>query len=700
MPLAPGTRLGPYEIIGPIDAGGMGEVYKARDTRLDRTVAIKRLKGEHTARFAQEARAIAALDHENICRIYDIGPDYFVMEYIEGSPLKGPLAAHDAIRLAIQIARALEEAHSKRILHRDLKPGNILVTVRGAAKLLDFGLAKLITDGDATQTMAVMGTPAYMSPEQVEAKPVDVRSDVFGFGVVLYEMLSGRRPFDNLAAVLRDRPAPLDSPAAEIVMRCLAKQPGDRFQTMTEVKAALEQIVAAKPSEQKPSIAVLPFANMSADKEDEYFSDGLAEEIINELAQVSGLKVIARTSSFAFRGKEQDVRGIAGALGVAHILEGSVRKAGGRIRVTAQLIAASDGSHLWSQRYDRELADVFAIQDEIAQAITTALKVMLAGKPATQRHQPTLPAYEAFLKGRHYLSQGTPDALAHAKDYFEQAIALDPGFAEPHAGLGAQYMVLGLWGAASAKEVIPLARAAARKALELSPGEPHAHGLLGLVAALHDFNWKEAQKQFRMAMAADPVPPEVRIRHCGFRLIRGHTDYVIEEMEKVLEQDPLSGFARSIFSMCLNGAGMFERANAESRKALEIDGRSFLAYFELALSYVLRGMLADAKPSSEEAHRLAPGNSGSAGLLAGLYTLTGDKERAETLLGQLKPAGRVIYHAICADFDTAADWYKKVIERREEMGIMLASMGIWKPLRETRHWPELARMMNLPEAEV
>ena len=262
MPLSVGDNLGPYELLAPLGAGGMGEVWKARDMRLDRIVAIKRIKAAHGARFEQEARAIAALNHPHICQIHDIGEDYLVLEYIDGSPLRGPMPLDRALRLAGHVVSALEAAHSKGILHRDLKPGNILVTSNGA-KLLDFGLAKLIADEDATQTMAVSGTLLYMSPEQAEARPVDARSDIFSFGLVLHELISGKHAFDSLGAILRDEPARLDSPAAHIVKRCLAKQPGERFQTMAEVRAALETL-AAKPLDQRPSIAVLPFADMSA----------------------------------------------------------------------------------------------------------------------------------------------------------------------------------------------------------------------------------------------------------------------------------------------------------------------------------------------------------------------------------------------------------------------------------------------------
>jgi len=357
MTLSPGQKLGPYEIIDRIGEGGMGAVWKARDPRLNRIVAIKQIQIAHSGRFEQEARAIAALNHPNICQIHDVGPDYLVLEYIEGKPLKGPLAAEQALPVAQQVAAALDAAHERGILHRDLKPANILMTKNGV-KLLDFGLAKLNDDADpdATRTVdgTVMGTAAYMSPEQAQGKPTDARSDIFSFGAVLYELLSGKRAFvgnsmlETLNAVVRTEPSALDSPLASVVTRCMAKEAVARYQTVAELRAAL-QAPEQKSSTQTsiPSIAVLPFANMSGDKDQEYFSDGLAEEIINALAQHPGLKVTARTSAFAFRGKEQDIRKIAEALDVKTILEGSVRRAGNRIRVMAQLINSADGYHLW-----------------------------------------------------------------------------------------------------------------------------------------------------------------------------------------------------------------------------------------------------------------------------------------------------------------------------------------------------------------
>src|SRR5580658_519745 len=514
MPLAPGTRLGPYEILAPIGAGGMGEVYKATDTRLGRTVAVKLLASEFSERFEIEARAISAVNHPNICALYDIGTHdghgYLVLEYLEGKPLRGPLPADDALRVAVKIAAALEAAHRKGITHRDLKPANIMVAEDGSVKLLDFGLAKLAGDGstDTTRTLAgsVMGTAAYMAPEQAQGKPLDARADIFSFGSVVYELIAGRRAFPGdsmalvLSSILRDDPAPLGSAAPpgleSILLRCLRKQASDRFQEMREVRVALEalraptQAVSAQSilttrtetARAETSIAVLPFANLSADKENEYFSDGLAEEIINALTHVRGLKVTARTSAFAFRGENQDIRKIAETLNVRTILEGSVRRAGSRIRVSAQLVNAADGYHLWSERYDAEMADVFAVQDEIASAIASALKLKLSAELDNRRHVPTLPAFEALLKGRHYQFDGTREGIERSKEYFENAIALDPEYALAHAALASYFWSLAFNGLQPARDVMGLAHTEALKALDLDPSLPEALAALGVGA--------------------------------------------------------------------------------------------------------------------------------------------------------------------------------------------------------------------------
>jgi serine/threonine protein kinase len=711
MVLTPGIRLGPYELLIPVGEGGMGEVWKARDTRLDRIVAVKRLNEKHSARFEKEARAIAALNHPNICQIYDIGPDYLVLEYIEGLPLQGPQAVDDAVRLATEIASALDAAHRKGVVHRDLKPANILVTSEGSVKLLDFGLAKQVADTDQTATIegTILGTAAYMAPEQAEGKPLDARSDVFSFGVVLYELLSGRRAFagensiSTMAAILHKEPVPLDAPVPvqQIVRRCLAKPPAERYQTIAEVRAALES-VSGKLAEAQPSIAVLPFANMSRDADDEYFSDGLAEEILNLLAKIPGLKVIARTSSFAFRGKEQDITKIAETLHVRTILEGSVRRSGSRIRVTAQLISAEDGSHLWSERYDRELADVFAVQDDIAAAITEALKVKLTITPAAARpHEPNLPAYEACLKGRHYFSKIEPHAWTRAEEYYKQAIALDPQWAEPHAVLAAHYFTLGSFGLRPLSEVVPATRLEASLALDLLPSEPYAHAVLGAIAGSHDYDWKEAGERFRQARAFKPLPPFVRAIYANQYLSPlGRFEEALKEFAQVIAHDPLNVFWRSIHASTLLNAGMYERALIEARKVLELDDTNYIANFYIAHCFMKQGKLKEALESEEAAFRRAPWWPPIVGGLAALLSLSGEQDRANQLItnmsGGALPMGMMNYHLYRDEYDAAIDWYERAIEQRLPVAASLASAASLKPLRANPGWSRLAKMMNLP----
>jgi TolB-like protein len=705
MPLSPGDKLGPYEILSPIGAGGMGEVWKARDARLDRIVAIKQLKGDYTARFEQEARAIAALNCPQICTLYDIGSDYLVMEYIEGSPLKGPLPFEEAVRLGGQIATALAAAHARGILHRDLKPSNVMVTAAGA-KLLDFGLAKRTADGDATHTVGISGTPLYMSPEQAEGKALDVRSDVFSFGAVLYELLSGRRAFDSLGAVLRDEPAPLQSPLAGIVKRCLSKQAAGRFHSMAEVKAALDQIEAKPATEQQSSIAVLPFANLSGDKEQEYFSDGLAEEIINALVKIPGLKVIARTSAFAFKGQNADIRKIAETLSVANILEGSVRRSGNRIRVTAQLITAADGSHLWSERYDRELADVFAVQDEIAAAISAALHTKLSPQlTAKPRYTPKLPAYEALLKARHFHWKVTAESMEQAKQFYEQAVALDPQYAMAQALYGDYLFGRTTVGMSALRAVAPTARALAQRALELDPSLAEPHYTLCVLASTYDYDWKEATRQFPLA-TGDSCSP---LCHAGsgwtYLLGLGHRKEAVCQLELAVQGDPLQLTYRAILALCLSADGRYSEAEELLRQTIDLDSNFFWTHFFLADVYAARQMFEKALPYAEKAYSLAPWYAPAVGVYAGSLVRMGDPDRGKEVVQRLgsgeaygAATGLAIFHTCCGETDLAADWFEKAIEERDSMVVAFLQSAIGEPLRASTRWPKLAVLMNLPAA--
>ena len=719
MALAPGIRLGPYEISALIGVGGMGEVWKARDTRVDRIVAIKQLKTGHTERFRREARAIAALNHPRICQLYDVGPDYLVMEYVEGKPLAGPVPVADALRLAVEIAEALATAHRKGIVHRDLKPANILVSESGA-KLLDFGLAQVkapASSADGTVSVwlsepgVVVGTVAYMSPEQAQGQTVDERSDVFSFGAVLYEMLSGRlafrgdSPLATMAAVVAAEPPPLEAPPAleRIVRRCLAKQPEARFQTMADVKRALEQ-TATRSTIQRTSVAVLPFANMSRDADDEYFSDGLAEEIINLLAHVAGLKVTARTSSFAFRGKEQDIRRIAEALGVSSVLEGSVRRAGSRIRVTAQLINAEDGCHLWSERYDRELTDVFAIQDDIAQAIAGALQLKLVANPA--RHTPAFAAYEALLKARHHARTYLPDAHARAEEYCRQAIAIDARYAAPHAFLGFLYLFSTTHTGRPLPEVASRIRGEASRALELDPFETDPHFLLGAVAAAYDYNWQEAARELNLAMASPSAPAEADWAYASFYLQpQGRFGESTAVMRRAVEKDPLSVIWRGVLMAQLVLAGQYEEALQEGFKALDISENEIHPHLAFAEAYLALGRIDEAVASAERGHHNLPQQSMAIGILAACLVRRGDKDRAAALIRDMGDSptplwGRAWYHLLCSEIDAAAYWYEKMIAARDMFAVVYARSHYTAALRSSPHWARLARMMNLAELSV
>jgi len=696
----------------------MGEVYRARDSRLDRDVAIKVLPAPVSAdadrlrRFEDEARAIASLNHPHICQLYDIGPGYLVLEFIDGEPLRGPVAAREAVRQAIQIARALEAAHDRGILHRDLKPANVLITRDGTVKLLDFGLAKLLRptreDPDdlahtVSKTIAgvVVGSPGYMSPEQAAGQPLDVRSDVFSFGIVLYELLSGVRASGEGDAFRTGQAPPA---LARIVQRCLAANPRDRFQTMAEMRAVLEHAsteLTSAPGEHKPSIAVLPFANMSADKENEYFGDGLAEEVINALAQVPGLQVAGRTSSFLFRGKDVELSEIGRRLNVEHLLEGSVRRAGNRVRVTAQLIKVADGFHVWSDRYDREWTDIFAIQDEITQAIASALRITLSvDSSAPHRHTPNLRAYEVYLKARDLFYRAMPGAFEQAKAMLEHAITLDAQFALPYSLLGGCYTMLANSGFKPAHDVMPLARAAEENALRVDPALPEAHALLGVCAGGFGHDWIGAEREWRLAMAREPVSRDVRLWYGNHYLLPiGRVAEAVETMAGALPEDPLNLAYRHHYARGLRHLGRLGEAEAELRGVLDVDANFPWALETLGAVCAQQGNVDEALALTERAHAALPWSHTVVGQLAALRVCAGDRTGADALLQTLgtgeaygASTGLAIFHAMRGDAEQSAEWAVRGIAQR-----FLPLVYVIAPLlRSQPQWPALARLLNLP----
>lgn len=717
MPLTSGSRLGPYEIVALLGAGGMGEVYKARDTRLDRAVAIKVLPAsvaddeDRLRRFAHEARAIASLNHPHICQLYDIGPGYLVLEYIDGVPLHGPVAQTEAVRQAIQIALALEAAHDRGILHRDLKPTNVLIMQDGTVKLVDFGLAKLLRSGsadpdDLTHTVAhtvvgaVLGSPGYMSPEQAAGQALDIPSDVFSFGIVLHELLTGVRASHEGDAFRSGHVRPA---LARIVQRCLAANPRERFQTMAEVRGLLEfasRELTPTARDGKGSIAVLPFANLSADKENEYFGDGLAEEVINALAQVPGLQVAGRTSSFQFRGKDIDVAEVGRRLNVEHLLEGSVRRAGNRVRVTVQLIKVADGFHLWSDRYDREWTDIFAIQDEITHAIASALRLRLSGDAPTPRtHTPNLHAYEAYLRARDLWYTAMPGSLEQTKALLDHAIALDPQFALPYSLLGGCYTMLANMGFSSAHEMMPLARAAEESALRVDPALPEAHAILGVCAGGFGHDWIGAEREWRLAMIREPVSRDVRLWYGNHYLLPiGRLAEAVETMASALPEDPLNLMYRHHYARGLRHLGRLDDAAAELRAVLDVEPNFPMALETLGAVCAQQDNSKDALALTERAHAVTPWSYTVVGQLAALRARGGDHKGVEVLLEMLgtgeaygASTGLAIFHAMTGNPEQAAEWAARGIAQR-----FLPLFYVVAPLlRSQRQWPALARMMNL-----
>jgi TolB-like protein len=462
------------------------------------------------------------------------------------------------------------------------------------------------------------------------------------------------------------------------------------------------------PTQRLPSIAVLPFANMSGDKEQEYFSDGLAEEIINALTQIPGLKVIARTSAFAFKGQNTDIRRIAETLGVTNILEGSVRRSGNRIRVTAQLITATDGTHLWSERYDRELADVFAVQDEISAAISDALKVRLSPTAAANpRHTPTLPAYEALLKARHFHWKATAESLEQAKLFYEQAIALDPKYALAHSDFAEYLFGRAALGLSPLRKMAPLIRNAAQRALTLDPSLVDAHAPLCLLASSHDYDWNEAGRQFALALPGGQGSPKAHFL-CGlfYLLASGRRQEAVEQARLAVQGDPLHFMYRVMLALSLGAVGRYDEAEELMYQTRDLGPDFIFTHFLLALHHAARQKFSDALPFAEKAFSLSPWFAPSVGLYAGLLVRTGEPDRGGEIARALGEGeaygaskGLAFFHTLCGDIDAATNWWERAIEERDPEITFHLQSAFGEQLRTSPHWPKLAALMNLPAAQ-
>ncbi len=756
MSLAPGAQLGPYEILAPLGAGGMGEVYRARDTRLAREVAVKILP-EHLAadpealmRFEREAKAVAALSHPNIVAIHDIGQAhglvYAVLELLEGEPLRavlarGPLPPSKAVDYARQIAHGLAAAHDRDIVHRDLKPENLFLTPDGRVEILDFGIAKLPTEpvtsdsptvASGTQAGAILGTLDYMSPEQMRGGPVDHRTDLFSFGAVLYEMLTGKSAFhaespaDTIGAVLREDPVSalrvrtgVPEGLVRIVRRCLEKRPGERFQSARDLAFALDDLrrdldagrgtAPASGSSRGPSIAVLPFADLSPHQDQDYFCEGMAEEIVNALTKVEGLHVAARTSAFQFKGRAQDVRAIGAALDVETVLEGSVRTAGTRLRVIAQLIDVADGYHLWSERYDRQMDDVFAIQDEIAAAIADRLKVRLVtareGGPA-KRPTENLEAYTLYLKGRYFHARFNRDGFSRARECFERAIAADPAFAHPYAGLAAVHVALAILGWVAPRDVMPAAWQAVRQALALDDGISEAHQTLGSILHYYEWDWSAAEREYRRAVELNPDDPIGRRDYAQLLVQRGRPDEAIAEAQQGIMLDPLALTTHRVLVTVLYFSGRFDEALEEARRTLELEPAYFAVRWFQAAVFIGQHAYDDALEAIEAGRVYGQGDpilDGMLGLTYGLAGRPADARRVADELQRHRTSG--YFPASCigwvfmglGEADEAMSWFTRAFEEKDGMCSFYGA-PLYAPIRGDVRFQDLVRRIGLAPA--
>jgi serine/threonine protein kinase/Flp pilus assembly protein TadD len=753
-----GSQLGPYEIIERIGAGGMGEVWRARDRRLQRDVAVKVLLGtvhgdDALPRFEREARAIAALSHPNILAIHDFGTEsgtlYAVMELLEGATLRERLDQSEleisrALDWGHQIAQGLAAAHERGITHRDLKPENIFITRDGVVKILDFGLARLDggegTNLDQMKTMArtspgmIIGTVAYLSPEQARGEVADHRSDIFAFGAVLFEMLTGRPAFlrptiaETIVAVLRDSAKPLSEsgrlPAEveEILHHCLEKNRDERFRSARDLAFALRLAarttastphdtmrLTPKPAESAAragelSIAVLPFRNMSPTADAEYFSDGMTEEIINSLAAVPALQVAARTTSFAFKGRDDDIRRIGRELGVAMMLEGSVRQSGSRLRVTAQLINVENGYQLWSNRWDRDLADVFAVQDEIAQAIASTLKVRIVegeGKGGAGRTE-NLEAYDRYLKGTYLWGQRrAEEAIVELKS----AVEIDPDFADAHTALADAWAVRGYYGGVPTWEAWSRARAAVDEAERIAPDSAGVALSRGILE--HYYGWNSARVEHfcRQAIERNPKSADPWTWLAIGYAASGRVKDAFEAGARGIELEPHHANVRASQAWACIFSGEYEAAARLLEKAVEVGPNAGYAHWSHGLALRYGGRVHEAVAIFE---RLVDASSGKiplyVSLLGGALAESGEKSRAEEILAGLVARRRegdyvpsidlATVHVSLGDHDAALDALER--GREERNGLMWGRIHLREfiPLRSHPRWLALAQRLG------
>ena len=782
-----------FRIIEKLGEGGMGVVYKAMDLRLDRPVALKFLPenmlqdAQALERFRREARAASALNHPGICTIYDIGEQggrgFIAMEFIDGETLRShiqgkALPLGEVLRLGVQIAEALEMAHGEGIIHRDIKPANVFVTKRGQAKVLDFGLAKLVrkgvaagdagADGDATDSTSIVGiisgTPSYMSPEQVRGDALDPRTDIFSLGLLLYEMATGRQAFSGrtggvvIEAVLTRSPVParginpeIPAKLEEIINKALHKDREQRYQHAAEIRAELQRLERgsdsgaitvgiagesnrtasgdlpssgeerARTATEKSggprtervskvidSLAVLPFENASSDPEHEYLSDGIAGSLVNTLASVPKLRVMAQSTMFRYKGRHIDPQTVGRELKVRAVLTGRIMQSGGSLRIGTELVDVATGSQLWGAQYDRKPGDIFAIQDDISNEISEKLRLKLTRaekKRLTKRQTDDAEAYRLYLKGRHHWNRWTEEGFYKAIEYFQQAVEKDPSYALAYTGIADSYVLLGWNSYLPPKDAFPKGKMAAMKALRLDPDLGEGHTPQAAVLWLYDWQWGKAQEEFQRSLALNPAHPTASHWYAEYLMTMGRHEEAIGRMKSSQELDPLSLIISVAIGWAHYMAGKYDEAMEQLRRTVEMEPNYPVTYWILGL--VLRKLrrYEEAIAEGEKGVKLSGGSPLMNAALAQTLASAGRKKEAMQILEELTNLGTQRYVAPyffagiyigLGEDERAMEYLEKSYEEHSHWLIYLHIDPSMDGLRGDPRFQDLLRRVGLP----